>query len=143
MHIVVAGGGAVGQRVAQALEEAGNEVVIVEADPGRAAELTRRGLRVVTGNACFPRWLEEAGALHTDVLVACAGTDEDNLVISVLARRHFEIPRIVAVIRDDANRWLFDSSWGVDAAISAASALVTLIDEATGALPHPAGSPPT
>jgi trk system potassium uptake protein len=42
------------------------------------------------------------------------------------------VPRIVATVRDDANRWLFDASWGVDAAISAASALVTLIEEATG-----------
>jgi trk/ktr system potassium uptake protein len=65
------------------------------------------------------------------VLVACTGRDEDNL-ITVMARRRFEIPRIVATVRDDANRWLFDASWGVDAAISAASAVVTLIEEATG-----------
>jgi len=37
-----------------------------------------------------------------------------------------------ATIRDDANRWMFDASWRVAAAISAASALVTLIEEATG-----------
>lgn len=148
MHIIVAGGGVIGQRVAQALAgtgtgngsagkgsaDKGNTVVVIEADAHRATELTGRGLRVVTGNACFPRRLEEAGALHADVLVACAGADEDNLIISVMARRHYGIPRIVAVIRDDANRWLFGPSWGVDAAISAASALVTLIDQATGAL---------
>jgi trk system potassium uptake protein TrkA len=97
---------------------------------------------VVTGNACSPHRLEEAGALHAEVLVACTGADEDNLIISVLARRHFEVPRIVATVRDDANRWLFDPSWGIDAAISAASALVILIDEATGAVPR-AGGPPS
>jgi trk system potassium uptake protein TrkA len=104
----------------------------VEEDPARAAELTARGLQVVTGTACAPGRLEAAGALHADVLVACTGRDEDNLIISMLARRRFEVPRIVATVRDDANRWLFDASWGVDAAISAASALVTLIEEATG-----------
>ena len=132
MHIIVAGGGTVGQRVAQAVHAGGNMVTIVEEDPARAAELTARGLQVVTGNACAPGRLEAAGALHAHVLVACTGRDEDNLIISVLARRRFEIPRIVATVRDDANRWLFDASWGVDAAISAASALVTLIEEATG-----------
>jgi trk/ktr system potassium uptake protein len=132
MHIIVAGGGTVGQRVAQALHAAGNTVVIVEADAGRAQHLTSRGLQVVTGSACMPRRLEAAGALHADVLVACTGLDEENLIISVVARRHFEIPRIVATVRDDANRWLFDTDWGVDAAISSASALVTLIEEATG-----------
>jgi trk system potassium uptake protein len=50
----------------------------------------------------------------------------------VLARRRFEVCRIVATVRDDANCWLFDASWGVDAAISGASALVGLIGEATG-----------
>jgi trk system potassium uptake protein len=132
MHIIVAGGGTVGQRVAQALHEAGNTVVIIEADAGRAQHLTTRGLQVVTGSACLPRRLEAAGALHADVLVACTGLDEENLIISVLARRRFEIPRIVATVRDDASRWLFGADWGVDAAISSASALVTLIEEATG-----------
>lgn len=132
MHIIVAGGGTVGQRVAQALHAAGNTVVIVEADAGRAELLTARGLQVITGSACLPRRLEAAGALHADVLVACTGLDEENLIISVLARRHFEIPRIVATVKDDANRWLFGADWGVDAAISSASALVTLIEEATG-----------
>ena len=132
MHIIVAGGGTIGQRVAQAVHEGGNTVAIVEQDPARAAELTAQGLQVVTGNACAPGRLEAAGALHANVLVACTGRDEDNLIISVMARRRFEVPRIVATVRDDANRWLFDASWGVDAAISAASALVTLIEEATG-----------
>ena len=132
MHIIVAGGGTIGQRVAQALHAAGNTVVIIEADTERAQHLTARGLQVITGNACRPQRLEAAGALHADVLVACTGLDEENLIISVLARRHFEIPRIVATVRDDANRWLFGPDWGVDAAISSASALVTLIEEATG-----------
>ncbi len=132
MHIIVAGGGTVGKRVAQALHASGNTVTVVEEDPARAAELTARSLQVVTGNACAPGRLEAAGALHADVLVACTGRDEDNLIVSVMARHRFEVPRIVAAVRDDANRWLFDASWGVDAAISAASALVTLIEEATG-----------
>jgi len=124
MHIVVAGGGAVGEQVAQALETSGNA--------GRASQLSARGVHVVAGNACAPRRLEAAGALHADVLVACTARDEENLVISMLARRHFDIPRVVATVRDDANRWLFDESWGVDAAVSSAGALVALIEEATG-----------
>jgi len=132
MHIIVAGGGTVGEQATQALEAAGNTVVVIEVDATRASDLGARGLHVVAGDACAPRRLEAAGALHADVLVACTGRDEDNLVISVLARRHFEIPRVVATVRDDANRWLFDQDWGVDAAISSAAALVALIEEATG-----------
>lgn len=132
MHIIVAGGGAVGEQVAQALQASGNTVAVIETDAARASTLQARGMQVVTGNACGPRRLEAAGALHADVLVACTGRDEDNLVISVMARRHFEIGRVVATVRDDTNRWLFDQGWGIDAAISSASALVGLIEEATG-----------
>lgn len=132
MHIVVAGGGAVGAQLAQALEAAGNEVAVVEAESERAASLSAAGLKVITGNACVATTLEAAGALRADVLVACTGSDEENLVISVLAKRHLEIPRVVARVNDDANRWLFDDPWGVDAAISQASALVAVIEEATG-----------
>lgn len=132
MHVIVAGGGTVGEQVALALGASGNSVVVVEVDAARAAVLAGRGLEVVTGSACGPRRLEDAGALRADVLVACAGRDEENLVISVLARRHFDIPRVVATVRDDANRWLFDESWGVDTAISPASTLVALVEEATG-----------
>ncbi len=131
-HNIVAGGGIVGERVAQALRTSESTVTVVEADAARAAVLADRGLQVVTGSACALHRLEAAGALHAEVLVACTGNDEDNLLISLLGRRHFEIPRIVATVRDDANRWLFDASWGVDAAISTASALVSLIEEATG-----------
>lgn len=132
MHIIVAGGGTVGEQVARALGDLGNTVTVIEESPTRAGELSVRGLHVITGSASSPRRLEAAGALHADVLVACTGRDEENLVVAVLARRHFEIARVVATVRDEANRWLFDQSWGVDAAISSASSLVALIESATG-----------
>jgi trk system potassium uptake protein TrkA len=40
---------------------------------------------------------------------------------------------VVARVNDEANAWLFDGSWGVDAAVPAAMPLVSLIEEATGA----------
>jgi trk system potassium uptake protein TrkA len=42
------------------------------------------------------------------------------------------VPRVVARVNVEENRWLFDASWGVDAAISSVSVLVSLIEEATG-----------
>ncbi|MHB1853380.1 MAG: potassium channel family protein, partial [Acidimicrobiales bacterium] len=132
MNIVVAGAGTVGTQVAVALVDAGNAVTLVEADPRRTAQLTERGLTVVTGDAGVATTLEEAGGLRADVLVACTGQDPENLLISLLARRRLEIPRIVARVRDEGHRWLFDETWGVDAAISSAGSLVQLIEEATG-----------
>ena len=130
MRVIVAGGGSVGAQLAAALAASGNEVVVVEADATRAALLQGRGaasgVQVVAGNACVAETLETAGALGADVLVACTDRDEENLVISVLAKRHLEIPRVVARINDDVDRWLFDDAWGVDAAVSQAAALVAV-----------------
>jgi trk system potassium uptake protein TrkA len=132
MRVIVAGGATVGGQVARALVSTGNQVIVVESEKERAASLAAAGLEVVTGNAWVAATLEKAGALRADVLVACTERDEENLVICFLAKRHLEIPRVVARINDDANRWLFDNFWGVDAAISSAGALMALIEEATG-----------
>jgi trk system potassium uptake protein TrkA len=132
MRVIVAGGGTVGGQVARALVSPGNQVIVVESDKERAASVAATGLEVVTGNAWVAATLEAAGALRADVLVACTERDPENLVICFLAKRHLEIPRVVARINDDANRWLFDNFWGVDAAISSAGALMALIEEATG-----------
>ena len=132
MNIVVAGAGTVGVQVAVALVDAGNAVALIDADPRRTAQLAGRGLTVITGDAGVTTTLEEAGGLRADVLVACTGQDAENLVISLLARRHLEIPRVVARVNDEGHRWLFDETWGVDAAISSAGSLVHLIEEATG-----------
>jgi trk system potassium uptake protein TrkA len=132
VNIVVAGAGTVGTQVAVALIGAGNAVTLVDLDPERAAQLAGRSLSVVVGDAAVAATLEEAGGLRADVLVACTGQDAENLVISLLARRRLEIPRVVARVRDERHRWLFDETWGVDAAISSAGSLVHLIEEATG-----------
>jgi trk system potassium uptake protein TrkA len=132
MRVIVVGGATVGGQVARALLSPGNQVIVVESDKERAASLAASGLDVVMGNAWVAATLEAAGALRADVLVACTERDEENLVICFQAKRHLEIPRVVARINDDANRWLFDNFWGVDAAISSAGALMALIEESTG-----------
>lgn len=132
MRVIVAGGGSVGGQVARALVSSGVHVIVVERDKVRAAALATSGLEVITGNACATAPLEAAGALRADVLVACTGHDEENLVISFLAKRSLQVPRVVARVNDDINGWLFDDFWGVDAAISSADALVALLKDATG-----------
>lgn len=67
-----------------------------------------------------------------NALVATTGDDEDNLVVSLLAKRQFDVPRVVARNNYPENRWLFSERWGVDVAVSAAATLLSLIQEATG-----------
>jgi len=121
----------VGEGIAARLGDAGTPVTIVEVDPGRAAQLVARGFTVTTGDAGTAETLEAAGGLRADLLLACTGRDDENLVISLVARHRLEIPHVVAWMNEDCHRWLFDEAWGIDAAVSAASSLLHLIEETT------------
>jgi trk system potassium uptake protein TrkA len=127
MRVIVIGGAGVAEQVADALEKAGDEVTVIDTDAGRESALAKAGLRAVRGDATIPATLEAAGALRAEVLVACTRSDEDNLVISLLAKRHFNVPRVIARVNDPANEVLFGESWGVDALVSPSTALVSMI----------------
>lgn len=135
MNVLIAGAGRLGTQIAQVLSAARNEVTLIDIDDDRVAELEGRfpAVRLVAGDACEPALLEDAGALATDLVVATTGDDEDNLVISLLAKRQFSVPRVAARVNDADNAWLFDGRWGVDVAVPAATPLISLIEEATGA----------
>jgi trk system potassium uptake protein TrkA len=134
MRVVIAGGGRFGGQVAQVLSALQHEITLIEQDDVRLATLgTRLTARLVAGDACEPLVLEEAGALTADLLIAATGEDEDNLVVSLLAKRQFAVPRVVARVNDPENGWLFDGRWGVDVPVSAATPLVSLVEEAAGA----------
>ncbi|MCX4418736.1 MULTISPECIES: potassium channel family protein [Streptomyces] len=134
MNVLIAGAGRLGTQIAQVLSAARNAVTLVEHDEDRIAEI--KGLpsvQLVAGDACEPVLLERAGALTCDLVIAATGRDEDNLVISLLAKRQFGVARVAARVNDAENAWLFDGRWGVDVAVPAATPLISLIEEATGA----------
>ncbi|WP_371583051.1 TrkA family potassium uptake protein [Streptomyces sp. NBC_01314] len=134
MRALIAGAGRLGTQIAQVLAAARNDVTLVDIDEDRIAELEGRlPVRLVAGDACEPTFLEHAGALTADLVIVATGNDEDNLVISLLAKRQFTVPRVAARVNDTENTWLFDQNWGVDTAVPAATPLISLIEEATGA----------
>ncbi|MFD8003958.1 potassium channel family protein [Streptomyces mirabilis] len=134
MNVLIAGAGRLGTQIAQVLSAARNDVTLVEHDEDRIAEIEGLpSVQLVAGDACEPVLLERAGALTCDLVIAVTGRDEDNLVISLLAKRQFGVARVAARVNDAENAWLFDGRWGVDVAVPAATPLISLIEEATGA----------
>ena len=132
MKVIIAGAGRLGQEVAAALGEADQDVTVIDINDELVDRLSRElSTPVLHGDACEPTVLEAAGALKADVLVAATGEDEDNLVICLLAKRYFDVPRVVARVNDPENQWLFDARWGVDVSVSGSSTLLSLIEEAT------------
>ena len=134
MRIVVVGAGKVGTYMASDLSANGHDVVIVERDAGRIDR--RRGLPElshvtwVVADGCEVSELVEAEPELADVLVAATGDDEDNLVISLLAKQEFAVPRVLARVNHPANEWMFNELWGVDIAVSTPHLLSALVEEA-------------
>jgi trk system potassium uptake protein TrkA len=84
----------------------------------------------VACDACEVASLQLAGAGEVDVMVAATGDDEDNLVISLLAKQEFAVPRVIARVNNSKNQWLFNESWGVDISVSTPQQLTALVEEA-------------
>ncbi len=131
MKAAIAGAGNVGTHIANDLAEAGHEVLLLEQDPDVAARLRLvEGVTVVVADACEPTLLTAAGLETCDVMVAVTGDDEDNLVISLLAKQVFAVTRVVARVNHPNNQWLFNETWGVDIAVSTPHLLTALVEEA-------------
>ncbi len=71
--------------------------------------------------------------------IAATGDDKVNLVVSLLAKTEFGVPRIVARVNHPKNEWMFNEAWGVDVAVSTPRMMSALVEEAvTRRRPGPA-----
>ncbi len=131
MKVIIAGAGAVGTFVASDLRAANHEVLVIERNADLVARLRPSSdVDLFLGDACEVSDLNEAGVADADVMVAATGEDQVNLVISLLAKQEFAVPRVVARINEPRNKWLFNKSWGVDVSVSTPHLLTALIEEA-------------
>jgi trk system potassium uptake protein TrkA len=131
IRIAVAGGGKVGRYVSSDLVSKGHEVVLIEENADKVGSFEDElGVNWIVGDACELHTLDAAVLSSCDVVVAATGDDEDNLVISLLAKQEFAVPRVVARVNYPDNEWLFNETWGIDVAVSTPHLLTALVEEA-------------
>jgi trk system potassium uptake protein TrkA len=131
MNIVIVGAGKSGVYLAEKLR-AHHSLTLIEPRPDRAEYVAARmpDVRVVRGDGCEPSVLDRANVGHADLVAALTGDDEDNLVVSLLAKQEFAVPRVVARVNHPKNQWLFTETWGVDVSVSTPQLLTALVEEA-------------
>ena len=129
MYVVVAGGGKVGANLARSLLEMGHEVTLVEERPQAFARLEQEfGPVVIRGDATEISVLERAGiARPPELLLAATGDDEDNLVISQIAKEGYGVPKVIARVNDPRNQEHFDLL-GITQTICATSSILGLVE---------------
>jgi trk system potassium uptake protein len=134
MKVVIAGGGNVGTFIASELAQAGHEVTVMEVDATRVARMQAReeppGVKWMVGDACEVSEFAEAKPNEAEVVAAVTGDDEDNLVVSLLAKQEFAVPRVLARVNNPKNEWMFNEMWGVDVSVSTPHLLTALVEEA-------------
>lgn len=130
MRVVIAGAGAVGSSVATELCQNGHQVLLIDKSPDSIEAERVPQAQWLLADACEMASLEEAQLDTCDVVIAATGDDKANLVISLLAKTEFAVPRTVGRVNHPRNEWLFDEAWGVDVAVSTPRLMSALVEEA-------------
>ena len=130
MRIAIAGAGKVGRAIARELLSNGHQVLLIDKEPAKARPDVVPGADVLLGDTCEIAVLDEADLPTCQVLIAATGDDKVNLVVSLLAKSEYGVPRVVARVNHPKNEWMFDESWGVDVAVSTPRMLSALVEEA-------------
>ncbi|HEY8731047.1 MAG TPA: NAD-binding protein [Candidatus Limnocylindria bacterium] len=129
MYFVVAGGGEVGYHLSKALLEAGHEVMIIERDRRRALWIEEQlGSVVINAPADEGRYQIQAGCQRADAVLAVTGDDEDNLIISQLAKLKCGANRVIARVNNPKNEIVF-KAMGIDETLSSTRVLMGVIEQ--------------
>jgi trk system potassium uptake protein len=114
MFMLIVGAGRVGSAVARWALDQGHEVSVLDEDPEAIALLNKgqtetweeMGGRFTVGTALEIDALLTAGIERADAFVASTDGDNTNLVIAQVAKRRFNIDRVVVRVLDPARaRW--------------------------------------
>lgn len=98
MKILIAGCGQVGESLAQELSTEGHDLTLMDSDPlVLETGMERYDVMAVQGNCASMKTLRQAGVESSDLLIACTGSDELNLLCCMTA--HVINPHLHTIAR--------------------------------------------
>ena len=108
MFILIVGAGRVGSSVARSALADGHTVSVLDEDPlsherldaGMSTTWEEAGGRFTVGHGIEVDALVEAGIEEADVFIASTNGDNTNLVVSQIAQRRFDVPKVIARVLD-------------------------------------------
>src|SRR3954462_7015827 len=138
MFVLMVGAGRVGSAVAKRAMNEGHQVSVLDEDPLSHERLDidldgtweDAGGQFTVGTALEMDALLEAGIDRADVFIASTDGDNTNLVISQIAQKRFEVPKVVARVLDPARAaWYSD---GLDIVSPTQTAIELVVEAAFG-----------
>ena len=87
MKIVIIGDGKVGHKLTTQLSEENYDVVLIDQNEGKLKEAVNKlDIFCITGNGADVDVQRQADVPHADLVIACASTDELNMLSCLLAK---------------------------------------------------------
>ncbi len=128
MYVIIAGAGKVGWNLARELIAKDREVTLIESNHDRFRVVEQELEHAVQYGDASELWvLERAGIQRADLVIAVTGDDEDNILISQVAKEKYGVQRIVARVNNPRNLTHF-KMLGIQPAVSATDLILRLIE---------------
>jgi trk system potassium uptake protein TrkA len=128
VYVLIVGGGKVGSQLVRELSEKGHELTLIEENDRRYDSLSEEFEHVALNGDGSEIWvLERAGIQRADMVIAVTGDDEDNILISQMARERYGIERVIARCNNPRNLQHFELL-GAKPAVSATDLILRLIE---------------
>jgi trk/ktr system potassium uptake protein len=128
MYIIIAGAGKVGWNLGRELIGEGHEVTLVESDRNRYLVVEEELEHNVQHGDASELWvLERAGIVRADMVIAVTGDDEDNILISQVAKEKYLVEHTIARVNNPRNVEHFELL-GIRPVVSATDLILRLIE---------------
>jgi trk system potassium uptake protein TrkA len=127
-YIIIAGAGKVGWNLARELLEKGHEVTLIEDNRNRYLTVEQELEHNIQYGDASELWvLERAGISRADMVIAVTGDDEDNMLISQVAKEKYLVEHTIARVNNPRNLEHFELL-GVRPVVSATDLILRLIE---------------
>ena len=101
MYVIIIGCGRVGSVLADLLSQEGHDVVVIDSQEAKFKNLNPQFSGVtILGDGTDIGTLREAKVEGTDVLVMATGDDNSNLMSAQIAKKMFNVPRVLVRVKD-------------------------------------------
>jgi trk system potassium uptake protein TrkA len=109
MYVIIVGAGKVGWNLGRELLEKGHEVTLIENDHNRYLAVEQELEHNVQYGDASELWvLERAGIGRADMVIAVTGDDEDNMLISQVAKAKYMVEQTIARVNNPRNKQWFE-----------------------------------
>ncbi len=131
MKIVVAGGREEADFLIGSLLSKKNKVKVINEDKNYSKYLAEKhNISVLNGDSSKEYILEDADIFNYDVLIALTNNDADNFVTCQIAKKKFNVKKVVCTVTNPINVEIFEKL-GINTVISSTYSVAKLLEQAT------------